>query len=88
MMEVAGPDGAQMLVQRPWTMEDVKQAMTHLPSPSDVNGEKFAAELIVFWREFRSTTSELGRLLMVKMGFSWAKITTGYPENEVHLTNP
>ena len=35
MMEVAGADGHAMLIHRPWTMEDVKQATTHLSSPSD-----------------------------------------------------
>lgn len=67
-------------------MEDVKQA-THLPSPSDVGGDKFAAELTVFCREFRPTTSEIRRLLMVKMGTNQAKVS-GYPENDVHLINP
>eukprot|EP00064_Thunnus_orientalis_P007515 superscaffoldBa00000840_g7537 len=69
-------------------MEDVKQAMTHLSSLSDGGGAKFATELVVFCREFRPATSELRRLLMVKMCNNWAKISAGYPENDVRLADP
>ncbi|XP_056238551.1 uncharacterized protein LOC130173364 [Seriola aureovittata] len=45
MVELAGADGHPMLVHRPWTMEDIKQAMTLLPSPSDGGGVKFAPKV-------------------------------------------
>ncbi len=33
MIEVSGPDGP-MMVFRPWTVNDIKEAMAHLPSPA------------------------------------------------------
>lgn len=80
--EVAGALGAAVLVHRPWTIEDVKQAMSHLPSPGDGGGEKFAEELLVFCKEFRPTTTELRRLLMAKMDNGWTKVSAGYPETD------
>ncbi len=40
MVEVAGPDGSVM-VYRPWTVTDMKEAMAHLPSPDDA-GDRFS----------------------------------------------
>ncbi len=76
-----------MLVHRAWTMKEMEKASEHLLSPVDGGGHKFAAELLVFCREFRPTTSELKRLLMFKMGHNWAKVSAGYPENELRLAS-
>ncbi|KAI4903075.1 hypothetical protein NFI96_020046, partial [Prochilodus magdalenae] len=56
MVEVAGQDGP-ILVHRPGTLADIKEAMTHLPIPSDAGGTKFGNELFVFCKEFRPTTT-------------------------------
>ena len=88
MVEVAGPDGLAILVHRPWTTSDIQAAMSHLPSPSNAGGVKFAEELLVFCREFRPTSFELRRLLMAKMGNGWAKIAGGYPQQDLKMVHP
>ncbi|KAL0199568.1 hypothetical protein M9458_002755, partial [Cirrhinus mrigala] len=66
MVEVSGPDGA-MMVFRPWTVNDMKEAMAHLPNPEEA-GDRFSTELITFCKEFSPTMYELRRLLAVKLG--------------------
>ncbi|KAF7643129.1 hypothetical protein LDENG_00244550 [Lucifuga dentata] len=51
MVEVAGAGGGAMLVFRPWTVSDVKEAMQNLPSLQG-NGEQFGEELMVFCKAF------------------------------------
>ena len=48
MVEVAGPDGLAILVHGPWTTSDIPAAMSHLPSPLNAGGVKYAQELLVF----------------------------------------
>ncbi|KAL0154410.1 hypothetical protein M9458_050303, partial [Cirrhinus mrigala] len=74
MVEVSGPDGA-MMVFRPWTVNDMKEAMAHLPNPEEA-GDRFSIELITFCKEFSPTMYELRRLLAVKLGASkWHKVS-------------
>ncbi len=68
MIEVSGPDGP-MMVFRPWTVNDMKEAMAHLPSPEKA-GDRFSTELVTFCKEFSPTVHELRRLLAVKLGAS------------------
>ncbi len=64
-----------MMVFKPWTVNDMKEAMTHLPSPDEA-GDKFSAELVTFCQEFSPTVHELRRLLAVKLGaLSWHKVS-------------
>ncbi len=81
MVEVAGPDGSVM-VYRPWTVTDMKEAMAHLPSPDDA-GDRFSDELTTFCEEFSPTTQELRRLLAVKLGATnWHKVSSQMPTTE------
>ncbi len=81
MVEVAGPDGSVM-VYRPWTVTDMKEAMAHLPSPDDA-GDRFSDELTTFCEEFSPTTQELKRLLAVKLGATnWHKVSSQMPTTE------
>ncbi len=74
MIEVSGPDGP-MMVFRPWTVTDMKEAMAHLPSPEEA-GDRFSTELVTFCKEFSPTVHELRRLLAVKLGASsWHKVS-------------
>ncbi len=74
MIEVSGPDGP-MMVFRPWTVNDMKEAMAHLPSPEEA-GNRFSTELVTFCKEFSPTVHELRRLLAVKLGASsWHKVS-------------
>ncbi len=74
MIEVSGPDGP-MMVFRPWTVNDMKEAMAHLPSPEEA-GDRFSTELVTFCKEFSPTVHELRRLLAVKLGVSsWHKVS-------------
>ncbi len=74
MIEVSGPDGP-MMVFRPWTVNDIKEAMAHLPSPEEA-GDKFSTELVTFCKEFSPTVHELRRLLAVKLAASsWHKVS-------------
>ncbi|KAF4097009.1 hypothetical protein G5714_022978 [Onychostoma macrolepis] len=66
---------APMMVFRPWTVTDMKEAMVHLPSPDEA-GEIFSTELVTFCKEFSPTVHELRRLLAVKLGASsWHKVS-------------
>uniref|UniRef100_A0A9J8CJW6 ribonuclease H n=1 Tax=Cyprinus carpio carpio TaxID=630221 RepID=A0A9J8CJW6_CYPCA len=74
MIDGSGPDGP-MMVFRPWTVNDMKEAMAHLPSPDEA-GDKCSAELVTFCQEFSPTMHELRRLLAVKLGASsWHKVS-------------
>ncbi|XP_053487116.1 uncharacterized protein LOC128611548 [Ictalurus furcatus] len=87
MLEVAR-EGGPMLVHRPWTLEDIRSSMTHLPVLHEVGGRKFGDEIQIFCREFRPTTHELRRLLMAKLVTDWVKVSREFPEDVVHLINP
>ncbi len=81
MVEVAGPDGSVM-VYRPWTVTDMKEAMAHLPSPDNA-GDRFSDELTTFCEEFSPTTQELRRLLAMKLGATnWHKVSSQMPTTE------
>ncbi len=81
IVEEAGPDGSVM-VYRPWTVTDMKEAMAHLPSPDDA-GDRFSDELTTFCEEFSPTTQELRRLLAVKLGATnWHKVSSQMPTTE------
>ncbi len=74
MIEVSGPDGP-MMVFRPWTVNDMKEAMAHLLSPEEAD-DRFSTELVIFCKEFSTTVHELRRLLAVKLGASsWHKVS-------------
>ncbi|XP_042584307.1 uncharacterized protein LOC122138010 [Cyprinus carpio] len=74
MLEVSGPEGP-IMVFRPWTVTDMREAMAHLPSPDEA-GDKFSTELVTFCQEFSPTVHELRRLLAVKLGAtSWHKVS-------------
>lgn len=78
MKEVSGPDGPEMDF-RIWTVNDMKEAMAHLPSPVD-SSHKFSTELIIFCQEFSPTVQELRRLLLVKLGATnWHKVSGKLP---------
>ncbi|XP_055358480.1 Fc receptor-like protein 5 [Betta splendens] len=57
MVEVAGPQGP-ILVHRPWTASDVRDAAENLPDPM-ISGKDFGDELIRFCREYRPTGAEI-----------------------------
>ncbi len=57
MIEVSGPDGP-IMVFRPWTVTDMKEAMAHLQSPEEA-GDRFSTELVTFCKEFSPTVHEL-----------------------------
>ena len=81
MIEVAGNNGP-VLVFRPWTESDIREAMVHLPQPRD-SGKKFAIELNAFCREFNPTIAELKRLLILKIGATeWQKLKEGFPPRD------
>ncbi|XP_057182604.1 uncharacterized protein LOC130549403 [Triplophysa rosa] len=74
MVKISGPEGP-IMVYRPWTVSDMKEAMTHLPDPFD-SGKRFAEEPLIFCQEFSPTMPELRRLLAVKMGpANWHKVS-------------
>ncbi|KAF5879983.1 RNA-directed DNA polymerase from transposon X-element [Clarias magur] len=79
MVEVAGPDGAAVLVHRPWTTKDIEDAHRQLPDPREVGGDKFSKELVRFCREFRPTSHELRRLLMQKVSVDISRIRYQWP---------
>ncbi|XP_060789781.1 uncharacterized protein LOC132894237 isoform X2 [Neoarius graeffei] len=87
MVEVAGADGV-LLVHRPWTTADMKESMASLPNVREVGGKTFGNELLIFCREFRPTTHELRRLLMIKMGIDWSKVSKDWPEADQRMTTP
>lgn len=65
MVEVSGPAGP-ILVHRPWTASDVKEATSLLPDPT-VSGAKFGEQLLIFCQEYRPTGSEVRRAVAVNM---------------------
>lgn len=72
VVEVAGADGP-IFVHRPWTFQEIKESMVHLPNLHEVGDKKLGEELLHFCREFRPTTHEFRRFLLVKLGSDWAK---------------
>ncbi|RXN38505.1 RNA-directed DNA polymerase from transposon X-element [Labeo rohita] len=66
MIEVSGPDGP-MMVFRPWTALEAREAMAHLPDVSE-GGDRLSTELLRFCEEFSPTMTELRRLLLSKLG--------------------
>ncbi|RXN36664.1 RNA-directed DNA polymerase from transposon X-element [Labeo rohita] len=71
MIEVSGPDGP-MMIFRPWTALEAREAMAHLPDVSE-GGDRLSTELLRFCEEFSPTMTELRRLLLSKLGPSnWA----------------
>ncbi len=79
-VQTAGPKGP-IMVFCPWSLKDLKEAMTHLPHPKD-SGDKFAADLLVFCKEFSPTMQALKRLLMLKLGAKdWQKVRPHFPVN-------
>ncbi|RXN30179.1 myb SANT-like DNA-binding domain-containing 4 [Labeo rohita] len=66
MIEVSGPDGP-MMVFRPWTALEAREAMAHLPDVSE-GGVKMSTELVRFCEEFSPTMTELRRFLLSKLG--------------------
>ncbi|RXN28475.1 RNA-directed DNA polymerase from transposon X-element [Labeo rohita] len=71
MIEVSGPDGP-MMIFRPWTALEAREAMAHLPDVSE-GGDRLSTELLKFCEEFSPTMTELRRLLLSKLGPSnWA----------------
>jgi len=83
MVEVAGPDGAPLLVHRPWTMKDIGCAYEQLPDPRETGGQKFAEEVRRFCLEFRPTSQEMRRLLGRKLGADISKIRYNWPDENV-----
>lgn len=84
MLEVSGPEGP-IMVFRPWTVTDMREAMAHLPSPDEA-GDKFSTELVTFCQEFSPTVHELRRLLAVKLGAtSWHKVSGKLQKEDCEL---
>ena len=88
MVEAPGVNGDTVLVQRPWTLSEIKEAMVHLPLPGEVGGNRMPAELVTFCRDFRPTTHELRRLLVTKLGPQFSRINVGWLDNDLKLSNP
>ncbi|KAM8741686.1 uncharacterized protein AB9X84_018994 [Acanthopagrus schlegelii] len=86
MVEVAGSEGRVQLVYRPWTYSDMKDAAASLPDVRN-GGADFAVQLITFCRQFKPTTAELQRLLMVQMGTTWARVAGDYPVEDIRVEN-
>ncbi|CAK6970983.1 uncharacterized protein LOC124478066 isoform X1 [Scomber scombrus] len=86
MVQVMGTDGPA-LVFRPWTDEDMKQAMSHLPDHR-LSGTLFAQELMNFCKEFYPTMSELRRLLTMKMGSTDFAMIKEKTMGEERVVNP
>ncbi|KAL0150426.1 hypothetical protein M9458_054243 [Cirrhinus mrigala] len=81
MIEVSGPDGP-MMVFRPWTALEAREAMAHLPDVSE-GGDRLSTELLRFCEEFSQTMTELRRLLLSKLGPSnWYKISNRMPVDD------
>ncbi|XP_058638910.1 uncharacterized protein LOC131544593 [Onychostoma macrolepis] len=72
-VQITGPKGP-IMVFCPWSVKDLKEAMTRLPQPKD-SGGKFAAELLVFCQDLKC-------LLMLKLGTKdWQKVRPHFPVN-------
>lgn len=67
MVQVMGAEERVCHVFRPWTEEDVRQNMAHLPNV-EASGKKLAEAVESFCEEFAPTFPELKRLLTQKMG--------------------
>ncbi|KAL1270830.1 hypothetical protein QQF64_029846 [Cirrhinus molitorella] len=81
MVEVSGPEGP-MMVFRPWTAAETREAMAHLPDVSE-GGDKLSEELIQFCEEFSPTMAELKRLLLTKLGpTNWYKVKGRMPADD------
>lgn len=69
----------------PWSVKDLKEAVTHLPHPK-VSRDKFAAELLVFCQEFRPTMQDVKCLLMLKLGAKdWQKVRLHFQVNNAAI---
>ncbi|GAA6099301.1 uncharacterized protein LOC113649215 isoform X3, partial [Tachysurus ichikawai] len=88
MVEVAGPDGDPMLVQRPWTLKDIEHAHEHLPDPREVGGKKFGVELERFCKEFSPTSLELRHLLGRKLEADITQIKYEWPDENLCMRHP
>lgn len=81
MVQVAGAAGP-MVVFRPWTEADMKEAMKHLPDHK-ASGERFGEEFGVFCADFHPTMPEIRRLLLIKLGpTDYAKVKHACEGNE------
>ncbi|XP_077363317.1 uncharacterized protein LOC144007491 [Festucalex cinctus] len=81
MVQVMGPTGEAAFVFRPWTYQDMKDNLHHLPDIAD--GGTFAAALLTFCQQFTPIVPELNRLLMMKLGQEW---TAGKMRTRLSLT--
>lgn len=60
MIQVMGPDGRAHHVYRPWTDQDMKDNLSHLPT-IEASGDKFSDDLLIFCQQFSPTFPELRR---------------------------
>lgn len=67
MVEVMGTDGNVALVYRPWPENDMREAAKHFPDPKE-DSEDFVAQFRSFLVEFKPTTAEIKRLIILKWG--------------------
>ena len=73
MLEAAGHEGPT-LVYRPWTENEMREAVKHLP-PITASGDRFFLDFECFCREFRPSFPEIKRLLILQLGAAkFAKI--------------
>ncbi|KAI2643111.1 Guanylate cyclase soluble subunit alpha-2 [Labeo rohita] len=71
-----------MMIFRPWTALEAREAMAHLPDVSE-GGDRLSTELLKFCEEFSPTMTELRRLLLSKLGPSnWYKISGRMPADD------
>ena len=59
MVEVPGPHGDCILLQRLWTPEEISQYATTLKKPEELGGERWQKELQAFCRTYRPTMREV-----------------------------
>ncbi|KAE8301171.1 hypothetical protein D5F01_LYC01338 [Larimichthys crocea] len=86
MVEVAGPDGP-ILVHRPRTAADVREAAEHLPDPRN-SGMKFIEQFLNFCQEFRPTGVEIRRILAKRLGpGDLLKISQRIPRPELKIVH-
>ncbi|XP_027132638.1 uncharacterized protein LOC113745309 [Larimichthys crocea] len=86
MVEVAGPDGP-ILVYRPRTAADVREAAEHLPDPRN-SGMKFIEQFLNFCQEFRPTGVEIRRILAKRLGpGDLLKISQRIPRPELKIVH-
>lgn len=72
------------LIYRPWTFQDLMEAFAWLP-PVQSDAAEFTAQLLIYCPQFRPTTTELRHLLMTHMATKWARVSAGFPGNDVRL---